>query len=99
MSKFRLIYSLVSLALVAAGFTLSFWPLSLLGLLVAVVMGQYVLAVALGIFLDGVYGQPTVGYLGYLHLLRVPFMLFSIALCALHYYIAFYFREGNTGRL
>lgn len=95
MSKFRLIYSIAALLAVVLGFGLPFWPLSVLGLLVAATAGQYVLAIAIGIFLDVVYGSP----LGYLHLVRVPFMLFSIALCAVHYYIAFYFREGNTGRL
>lgn len=99
MSKFRLTYSVLSLLAVVAGLALSFWPLCLLGLLVAAAAGQYVLAVVIGIFLDVVYGPPPTGYLGYMHILHVPFMLLSITLCAIHYYVAFYFREGNTGRL
>lgn len=95
MSKFRLIYSTLSVIAVVAGLGLSFWPLCLSGLLIAAAAGQYVLVVCIGIFLDVLYGPPVC----FLHVLRVPFMLVSIVLCVTHYYVAFYLREGNTGRL
>jgi hypothetical protein len=80
---------------VAAGFLLSYWPLCLMGLLVAAASGQYLAAVLIGLVLDVLYGAPV----GQWHFLHVPFTLIAFVLCAAHYFLSAYFRTGDSGRL
>jgi len=83
------------LLLLAAGFVLPYWPLGLLGLLVAAAAGQYLAAVAVGLLLDVLYGVPV----GQWHFLHVPFTLLALLLCVLHYFLSAYFREAGSNRL
>ncbi len=95
MYRSRLIFSVISFAALAAGLILSFWPLALLGLLLAAATGQYAVAIVIGIFMDVTYGAPV----GRLYWLSVPFMLLAFVTCALQYYLSVYFRKGDTGLL
>jgi hypothetical protein len=95
MYRSKLIYSVAAIILFAAGFLFSFWPLCLLGLLLAAFTGQYVTAVLIGLLLDALYGAPV----GRLHMVPVPFTLLAFITSALYYYLSAYFREGNTGTL
>jgi len=89
------LYSVAALALLAGGFLLAWWPLCLLGLLVAAAAGQYVAALCIGLLLDLWYGAPV----GSLHWLQAPLTLLSIILCALHYYLSAFVRGTDSGRL
>ena len=95
MYRYKPIYNVVSFALLAAGFLFSFWPVSLLGLVLAAVSGQYPAAVLIGLVMDTAYGAPV----GRLHLVYVPFTLLSLAACALRFYVPAYFRRGDSGTL
>ncbi len=96
MYRYKLTCSAIAALAVAAGFALSFWPLSAIGLAVAAGTGQYALAIIIGIALDLAYGPP-VGYLSQLH---VPFTLLALAICGLYYFLSAYFREGeSSGRI
>ena len=78
----------ISFALAAAGFLFPFWPLELLGILLAALSGHWIFAVVLGLLLDLAYGAPA----GTWHFLYVPFTLLAVAsagvrLAGLRYFI------------
>lgn len=54
----RLIYA-TSFILVALGFVLPLWPLSLGGILLATFSGRYIFGVAVALLLDVAWGAPT----------------------------------------
>jgi len=89
------LYGLIGSLLLIAGFVFSFWPLGLLGLLLAAAVGQYGFAIVIGLLMDIGYGAP----IGQWHFLYVPFTLLSFILCVLHYLLSAYFREGGIERL
>jgi hypothetical protein len=60
--------------LVALGFLVGFWPLSVAGILLAALMGRWAAAVLLGLLLDIAYGTPV----GRLHFLYLPFTLLAL---------------------
>lgn len=62
-----------SFALVALGF-LFFWPLSIVGILLAALAGRWVTALLLGLLIDIAYGTPV----GRLHFLLFPFTLLAL---------------------
>ena len=95
MYKYRHICNVLSFAALAAGFVLSFWPLSLFGLLLAAAVGQYASAIIIGLLMDITYGAPV----GRLHALYVPFTLLAFGISALRYYLQSYFRAGDRGIL
>lgn len=64
-------------ALAAGGVTASFWPLEVLGVLLAALAAHPAYAVGLGLLLDLAYGAPV----GQLHALLFPFT--ELALCGL----------------
>lgn len=66
---------LCSLALAALGFLFSAWALIALGVILAAVYGRFVLAVALALFADLLFGMPQ----GFFHALVFPFT--ALALC------------------
>ena len=63
-----------SFVLAALGFLLSFWPLSVAGILLAALMGRWVTAILLGLLKDIAYGTPV----GVLHFLFFPFTLLAL---------------------
>lgn len=73
--KSRHIYA-ITFAIAAVGFLLPFWPLSVVGILLASLSGRYVFALIVGLLLDLGSGIPT----GLLHYLFVPFTI--VAVCA-----------------
>jgi hypothetical protein len=84
-----------SFAVAAAGFLLPFWPLSMLGVLIAAGSGRYVAAIAIGLLLDVAYGAP----IGHWRFLYVPFTLLAVITGALRYYLSSYFREKQQDTL
>ena len=64
----------VSCAMVAAGFLLGMWPLSIIGIVLAVLWGRWVSAILFGIVLDVAYGVPP----GLLHVLYFPITVFTL---------------------
>ncbi|HEV7449405.1 MAG TPA: hypothetical protein VGP13_02610 [Candidatus Paceibacterota bacterium] len=70
----RYIYS-ISFAIAATGFLLPFWPLSVLGVLIAALSGRYFFAIAMALLLDVGHGQAT----GLLHYFLVPFTILAVA--------------------
>lgn len=82
----------VSFAVAALGFLLPFWPLSVLGILLAAASGRYVAAIAIGLLLDVAYGAPV----GHWRPLYVPFTLLALVTSILRYYLSSYFREKQT---
>mgnify|MGYP001617742699 CR=1 FL=1 len=68
----RYIYAL-SFAIAAAGFLLPFWPLCIVGTLIAALSGRYFFAILVGLLLDLGSGMPT----GWLQYLFVPFTILA----------------------
>lgn len=64
----RYIYA-ITFAIAATGFLLPFWPLCIIGVLIAALSGRYFFAVVVGLLLDLGSGVPT----GWLHYVVVPF--------------------------
>lgn len=60
---------------VAAGFLFGFWPLCLIGVMLAAALGRSVSALLLGLLLDVAYGVPA----GFLHVVYFPITLFAVA--------------------
>jgi hypothetical protein len=73
----------LSFVLVAAGFLLPFWPLEVLGILVAGFSGLWMLAIILGLLLDLAYGAPV----GRWHVVYFPFTLLALLCDAAYYYL------------
>lgn len=70
----RYIYA-VSFAIAAVGFLLPFWPLSVVGILIAALSGRYFFAIVMALMLDVGSGAP----IGTWHFLFVPFTIVAIA--------------------
>lgn len=77
----RWIYA-VSTLLVAMGFLLPFWPVSVAGILLCGLSGRVVGGIFLGLLLDLAWGAPT----GTAHLLFFPMTALAIASLLLRYF-------------
>lgn len=95
MYKYKPVYSIVSILAVVAGFLISFWPLSVAGVLGAAAAGRYLTAVMLGLCMDILYGAPV----GYFSWVPVPFTLLAACACGLQYLFAAYFLRRDSGLL
>jgi hypothetical protein len=84
----RYIYAL-SFAIAAVGFLVPFWPLCILGILLAGLSGRYIFALAMAVLLDLGSGVPT----GLLHYLFVPFTVLAILASLLRLYASAYFLD------
>lgn len=72
----------VFFVLVGAGFFLPFWPLSVLAVVLAGLMGRSIFAVALGLLLDIAWGIPT----GILGALMFPATLLALLCIGLRFF-------------
>lgn len=86
--KSRYIYA-ITFAIAAVGFLLPFWPLSVVGILLASLSGRYVFALIVGLLLDLGSGVPT----GLLHYLFVPFTLLAVGASLLRLFGGAYFLD------
>ncbi len=84
----RYIYAL-SFAIAAVGFLWPFWPLCIIGILIAALSGRYVFAIIMALLLDLGSGMPT----GLLHYLFVPFTVLAIAASLLRVFGGAYFLD------
>lgn len=78
MTKWIYIFSFI---LAAAGFLIPFWPLSVLGVLVAVAAGRWLFGVLLALLIDIAWGMPT----GLLARLYFPLALLAAVLATVRY--------------
>ncbi len=85
----------VAILCVALGFLLSFWQLSLLGILCMILVRQWVLAILIGIFLDVLFGVPT----GQLRVLSFPFTILAVAGIGIQIFINRYVRKSFVATL
>lgn len=69
----RFIYA-VSFILLAVGFVMSFWPLSIAGVLLAAFSGRIIFAVFVAFLLDVAWGAPT----GLAHFLYFPVTIVAV---------------------
>ena len=60
--------------IIAAGFLFGFWPLALVGVVLAVALGHWVSALLFGLLLDVAYGVPV----GFFHFVYFPITLFAV---------------------
>ncbi|HVV39135.1 MAG TPA: hypothetical protein VHD31_02300 [Candidatus Paceibacterota bacterium] len=90
MNTGRLILA-ISFALAAGGFLLPFWPMEVVGILLAALTGHWIFAIALGLLLDVAYGVPT----GFFHMLFFPFTLLALASVALRRFGLRYFIDAS----
>ena len=72
----RALLFILAATLVLLGFWLPLWPLTLCAVFLLLIFGEVVVACALALFLDLLWGVPT----GSLHILRLPLTLCAIAL-------------------
>jgi hypothetical protein len=63
-----------SFATAAAGYLLPFWPLSVVGIMIAALSGRALFALSIGLLFDIAYGAPQ----GTMHLLYFPFTICAI---------------------
>ncbi len=84
----RYIYAL-TFAIAATGFLLPFWPLCVVGILIAALSGRYVFAIVVALLIDVGSGVPQ----GILHYLFVPFTLLSIVAALVRAFAISYFLD------
>jgi hypothetical protein len=84
----RYIYAL-TFAIAAVGFLLPFWPLCVVGVLIAALSGRYFFAIVMALLLDVGSGVPT----GWLHYLFVPFTVLAGIASLLRLFGAAYFLD------
>lgn len=82
-------------AFVALGIVAGFWPLCLVGVVCAALVGRWVLALLLGLFVDSMYGVPT----GFLHVVYFPFTLCALAGIVARGLVVGRIRTTHTDRL
>jgi len=80
----------VPLVCVVAGFVFSWWPLAVLGVIIAALYGKWSLALTLGLLLDLLYGAP----LGMTHWLLFPFTLLVLMSLAVRAFLVSYLRKA-----
>jgi hypothetical protein len=84
----RYIYAL-SFAIAAIGFLLPFWPLCVVGVLIAALSGRYFFAVGMALLLDLGSGAPT----GIMHYLFVPYTICAVIAALVRLYAGAYFLD------
>lgn len=84
----RYIYA-IAFAIAAVGFLLPFWPLCVIGVLIAALSGRYFFAIPMALLLDLGSGVPT----GWLHYLFVPFTVLAVAASLLRVFGSAYFLD------
>jgi hypothetical protein len=84
----RYIYAL-SFAIAAVGFLLPFWPLCVIGILIAALSGRYYFAIPMALLLDLGSGVPT----GFLYYVFVPFTVLAVAASLLRLFAGAYFLD------
>ncbi len=84
----RYIFAL-SFAIAAVGFLLPFWPLSVIGILIAALSGRYFFAIPMALLLDLGSGLPT----GWLQYVFVPFTILAVLASLLRVYASAYFLD------
>ena len=72
-NKNRNLVLAIAFLFVATGFLVPFWPLSVVGIVGAALLGHFVFALIVGAILDLAYGSPT----GLLHYTFFPFTLLA----------------------
>lgn len=82
----------ISFSAVAVGFLVGFWPLCVVGVLLAAVSGRWVTAVLLGLLLDIAFGIPT----GVLHVVYLPFTALAFVSVIGHLLLAGRLRKGSS---
>ncbi len=87
----RYLYAL-SFAIAAMGYLLPFWPLAVVGVLIATLSGRYVFGVVMALMLDVAWGVPT----GILHYLYFPFTLLAFAAILARIFGRRYFFNRNS---
>ena len=85
----------IAFVLVAGGFLVSFWPLSVLGILFVAGMGRWVSAILLGLLLDIAYGAP----IGFIHFIYFPFTLLALAAAGVRLFVLHYMRKSSNNTL
>lgn len=86
----RWIYA-VSFILIALGFFLPFWPLSVCGILLCSFSGRYAFAVFMALILDIAWGAPTGRFM---HIL-FPFTALSLVFVLIRYFGVRYVLDRN----
>ena len=86
----RWIYA-ISFLLAAAGVLLPFWPLAVVGILLAALSGRWLFAVIIALLVDLAWGTPTGG----LRFLYFPFTLLALLAAAAHIWGAKYFLDKH----
>jgi hypothetical protein len=84
----RYIYA-ISFAIAAVGFLLPFWPLCVVGVLIAALSGRYVFAVIMALLLDVGSGMST----GLWRYVYIPFTILAVIASLVRAYGAAYFLD------
>jgi hypothetical protein len=84
----RYIYAL-SFVIAAVGFLLPFWPLCIVGVLIAALSGRYFFGIAMALLLDIGSGTPV----GVLQYVVLPFTILAIVAALVRAYGAAYFLD------
>lgn len=75
--------------LVAAGFLLPFWPISVVGIALCALSGRWIFAVVAALLVDVAWGAPV----GTAHYLYFPLTLFALVCTALRVWGGTYFLD------
>jgi hypothetical protein len=84
----RYIYA-CSFAIAAVGFLLPFWPLCVVGVVLAALSGRYIFAIVMALLLDVGSGMPT----GLWRYVYIPFTILAVIASLLRAYGAAYFLD------
>ncbi len=94
MTAKRIVLS-VSFVLLAFGFLVPFWPLSVLGIALAAGGGFWFAGLLFGLLLDIAYGMPS----GWFHFLYIPFTLFALCCAILRIIVLQHVRKASQNTL
>lgn len=84
--------SIIAVVLAFLGILLPFWGFVMIGILIAVVRGNWQLALCLSVCADLLYGTPT----GILSHTLMPFTLLSVFILSLRFVLMSQMREQET---
>lgn len=86
----QLIYAL-SFVIAAGGFFLPFWPLCIVGILIAALSGRWIFAILTGLLIDLAWGAPQ----GVWALVYAPFTLVAVVAALARHALAGYFLDRS----
>ncbi len=86
----RWIYA-VTFLLASAGFLTPYWPLSVVGVIIAGLSGRWIFSLLLGLLLDIAWGAPT----GTFKYLFFPFTIVALLCVIGRYWGTYYFLDKN----